>query len=94
MEAIRSPLLRRVLSDYRTRLEARFGPRLQQVRQFGSWARGEANEHSDVDVAVVVDDLTHEEWGEAVRMAAEIDLDEGTGLSPYAVSTAHFDALV
>lgn len=32
-----------------------YGRRLRRVVLFGSWARGEAHEHSDVDVIVVLD---------------------------------------
>src|SRR5687767_4501136 len=49
------PVLARALADYRTRLRARYGPRLADVRLFGPWARGEAHADSDVDVLVLID---------------------------------------
>ncbi len=45
-----------ILDELKAGLEAIYGPRLRQVILFGSYARGEAHEGSDIDVAVVLDD--------------------------------------
>ncbi len=45
------------LYDFRARVEAEFGDRLLDLRLYGSWARGEQHEESDVDVLVVVRDI-------------------------------------
>ena len=45
-------LVRRV-KDF---LVARYGNRIRQVILYGSCARGEQTEHSDVDILVIVDD--------------------------------------
>ena len=86
--------LRTSLRAYAEKLRARFPGRLRIVRLFGSWARGEAHEASDVDVAVVVEGLTRDEWRDAVALAVEIELGGGATLSPYVVSGEHFDLLV
>jgi predicted nucleotidyltransferase len=71
-----------VAIELRRRLEARFGPRLRQVRLFGSYARGAAHETSDVDLLVVVDDLTHSEKVEVSDLAVEASLGSGLTLAP------------
>jgi predicted nucleotidyltransferase len=76
------------------KLAARFAGRVRLVRVFGSWARGQAREDSDLDVAVVIEGLTHAEWNDAVGDAVEIELDGGASISPYVVSGEHFDLLV
>ena len=54
------------LEAYAERLRSRFGSRLHGIVLFGSWARGEAHEDSDVDVLVLVDRLTSiEAWDAA-----------------------------
>jgi len=63
------PALREALPAYRRRLEARFGVRLVSLRLFGSCARGDADDDSDADVAVVIDGLTEPERTEAVDAA-------------------------
>lgn len=89
-----SPLIRAALSSYRSSLEARFGSRLRRVCLFGSWARGAATEDSDVDIAVVVDDLSQQEWSDAVRLAADLEVSTGLPISPFVVSSERFASLV
>lgn len=72
----------------------RFGDRVREIVLFGSHARGEATEDSDVDVLVAIDDLSHEERLEVLDVAYAADsftagaADELVGLSPLAYSTA------
>jgi predicted nucleotidyltransferase len=63
--SLRPPLeaLRARLEALRARLRVTFGERLRDVRLFGSYARGEADEDSDVDVLIVIDELTNLEIG-------------------------------
>jgi len=86
--------LRSAIESYSRRLSLRFEGRLRFVRLFGSWARHEATEDSDIDVAVVVDGLTRDEWAEAISDAVEVELAGGPTLSPFVVSGEHFDLLV
>jgi predicted nucleotidyltransferase len=85
--------LREALAAYARHLAVRFGSRLRFVRLFGSWARAEAREDSDVDVAVVVEALTRNEWRDAVGDAVDVELATGVTLSPFVVSGEHFDLL-
>ena len=72
-------------------MRARFGPRLRFVRLFGSWARARAHEGSDIDLAVVVDDLTRAEWREVIGEIAAIEQELDVIIGPYVVSSSHFD---
>lgn len=49
--------LKPILAELKRGLQELYGERLRAVVLFGSQARGEATEHSDVDVAVVLDDF-------------------------------------
>src|SRR6266545_7499771 len=86
--------LRSALDKYAGQLEKRFGPRLRHVRLFGSWARGEAGPDSDVDVAVVVDDLSRAEWALAIDDAGDVEDATGVLLAPYVLSGSRFDFLL
>ncbi|MCC7045399.1 MAG: nucleotidyltransferase domain-containing protein [Alphaproteobacteria bacterium] len=44
-----------VLAAYRARLESIYGSRLRQLILFGSRARGDAREDSDIDLMIVLD---------------------------------------
>lgn len=85
--------LRPALERYSERLQAIFGPRLREIRLFGSYARGEANEDSDVDVLILVDDLTDRELGVVLEEVAPVVLETGLPLSPLPMSTERLDAL-
>jgi predicted nucleotidyltransferase len=87
------PDVEQSLARLRAALEARFGARLRAVRLFGSRARGEARPDSDVDVLVLVDDLTWAERHEVIDLATDLDLEHFVGLAPLAMSSAHFEHL-
>jgi len=74
--------LRSALAEYAERLRARFGERLIEVRLFGSFARGEAHEDSDVDVLVLVQGLTDLEIGLAAGDVAPVIAKTGLPLAP------------
>ena len=59
-----------LLSDIRTSLEAVYGPRLCGVYLYGSFARGDQDEESDVDLLVVLDDFNS--YGQEVDRTAEV----------------------
>ena len=79
--------LRPPLEAFAARLRSVFGDRLREVRLFGSYARGDADEDSDVDVLVVVDGLTNREVGIVAGEAAPVIVDTGLALAPLPMST-------
>ena len=94
MDAMTMPATVRVaLEAYRSRLSTIFGARLREIRLFGSFARGDANEESDIDVLVLIDDLSGLEAGQAMGEASHIIVETHLPLSPIAMSTEHFDSL-
>lgn len=80
---------REAVQELASRVRARFGTRTREVRLFGSHARGDAHEESDVDVLIVVDDLTESERRNVFDMAYEIDAGapDWVGLSPLPYAT-------
>ena len=84
------PVVASSLAELHRALVSRFGPRLREVVLFGSQARGSATDDSDVDVLVVVDDLTEGERREIFDLAYDIDSrsPEWVGLAPLPYSTA------
>jgi uncharacterized protein len=81
------PAVRRALEAYRDRLRPLFGDRLRDVRLFGSYARAEADEDSDVDVLVVIDALEDREIGVVAGEVMPIVLSSGLSLSPLPMAT-------
>jgi len=67
MEAIQFSAL---LATLKQRLVACYGSRLRGVYLFGSHARGEAGETSDVDVLIVLDEVTR--YGDEIERTGEL----------------------
>lgn len=87
------PALRSAVDVYAGRLRGIFGSRLRELRLFGSYARGEADEDSDVDVLVLVDGLADHEIGVVAAEAAYVLIETRVPLSPLPMSTAELERL-
>lgn len=85
------PIIAEALERLCVALRARFGQRLREVVLFGSRARGDASEDSDVDVLVVADDLDEADrlWIYDRAYDAGVDGDDFVSVSPLAYLTAH-----
>lgn len=81
------------IDDFCTRVRARFGGRVRQLALFGSRARGDANEDSDIDICVVIDGLGSQEKPEVYEVTGEILDHHGVVLSALVLSTEHHEHL-
>ncbi len=72
-------------------LRERYGAALVDVRLFGSCARGEMWEDSDVDVAVVLEHADGDTKRNVVDLAADIGLVHDVLLSPTVFDRATFE---
>jgi uncharacterized protein len=83
--------LRRFASSVRER----FAERVSEIVLFGSYARGDVHEESDVDVLVLIDGLAHPELREVIDLATKVKLssDPWVGLSPLVLSTEQANEL-
>jgi predicted nucleotidyltransferase len=86
--------LRPVLCGLQAELRALFGDRLHDVRLFGSYARGEATEDSDVDVLVLVDQLAPADVGIVSDVATRIALATGVALAALPMASERYAQLV
>lgn len=78
-----SERIRTLIGELKTGLQAIYGERLRGVYLYGSYARDEADEESDVDVLVILDDFEH--YGAEVNRTSEL----GASLSlQYGVSVS------
>jgi predicted nucleotidyltransferase len=72
----------RVVRELERRLRERFGSELRDVRLFGSYARGTANEDSDVDVFVLLDCLDYFRQRDVLNIAGELFAETDLLVSP------------
>lgn len=82
METPAAPLVRSVLARFAAELRRRLGPSVCDLRLFGSFARGQAWEESDVDVAVVLDCADWATRREVIDLATDAGLPYDLRTSP------------
>ena len=76
-----TPLERETLAHFAVRLRQFFGSRVRNVQLFGSKARGTATPDSDVDVLVIMDQLTWSDEKAIHALAAHLLLETGVDIS-------------
>ncbi|MBI3930037.1 MAG: nucleotidyltransferase domain-containing protein [Armatimonadetes bacterium] len=91
-----SALARRAAHMFKDRIEASQGPRIRSVRVFGSRARGDWNEGSDLDILVLVD---HRDPSlDRTILEASCSVEEELGftflISPRIMAQEHFEELL
>ena len=82
-----------ILREVRGQLEAIYGTRLVAMYLYGSYARGEAEDDSDIDVAVVLEGPPNfsEEWARTNAMWSAISLRENCLLADTYISREDFE---
>jgi type I restriction enzyme S subunit len=72
-----------ILKELKSRLASLYGERLKGVYLFGSYARNEADEESDVDVLIVLDQVENysHEISQTGLLISEISLKYGISVS-------------
>lgn len=81
------------LKELKHSLEDLLGPHEFQMVLFGSRARGDFNEESDVDVAILVSKLTRETKHRILDRIAEIELKYLLPISAFIISEDEFSQL-
>lgn len=76
-------VIRQLVRQLKARLSQVYGERLKGVYLFGSHARGEADEESDLDVLILLDrvDRYAEEINRRSALVAELSLQYGRSIS-------------
>ena len=85
MEILEQKQLSVVLNDFVNECRSVFSDKLSDVRLFGSYARGDYNDDSDIDVMVILDMSdagVRESRHDICRIAAMLDLKHGVTISP------------
>jgi len=93
-EKMSSAAIRDAVASYRARLEDELPGRVVRVTLFGSWARGDAHEDSDVDVLVVLAQATGRERARAIDAGGLVGLELGLVMAPLVLTQAEWDGLV
>jgi predicted nucleotidyltransferase len=78
----------RIIKEFKEKNEKLYGSRLKGIVLYGSWARGESTEHSDIDLAVILEGevIPGKEIDKMIDIITEIGLKYRTLISVYPVS--------
>jgi len=81
-----------ILAELRRRLEELYGERLERLVLFGSQARGDAEDGSDIDVLIVLKGTvdTGRELGHVSGITSELSLENSVVISSVVISAERF----
>lgn len=84
--------IKKVLEEFNAGVKKLYGNKLKEVILYGSWARGEATDDSDIDLLVVVktDIIPGEEIDRMIDIITDINLKYGVLLSVYPVGEKNY----
>lgn len=77
-----------ILNEVKRKISVLYGKRLRQIILYGSWARGDANDNSDIDLMIVLSGKVSpgKEIDRMIDIIYEIALKHDTLISIYPVS--------
>ena len=84
--------LKLILDEFKTELRRLYGDRLKDIILYGSYARGDARDESDIDVMVVLRDMVTpgREIDRMIDMITDLNLKYGVLLAVVPVSEEKF----
>jgi predicted nucleotidyltransferase len=87
--------IRDILKEFREELEKLYENRLKTIILYGSWARGEATEDSDIDVLIVLEGkvIPGKEIDRMIDIITEINLKHGVLISVYPISEDDYSTI-
>ena len=87
--------IKAVLKEFREEIEKLYGKRLKDIILYGSWARGEGNVDSDIDLVIILEGKVTpgKEIDRMIHIITEINLKYNVLLSVYPVSEKEYSTI-
>jgi predicted nucleotidyltransferase len=84
--------IKKPIEEFKRAIEKLYGERLRDVVLYGSWARGEATEESDIDLLVVLEGkvVPGLEIDRMIDIITDINLDHNVLISVYPISEENY----
>lgn len=90
-----NPVIEPIVREFKAALQALYGDRLNGVVLFGSYARGDYDEESDIDLMVLLNDERVDTIGEGFRLSEltmNLIIDYGKAISPLMVAAQKYES--
>ena len=87
--------IKKILKEFKEEIEKLYGKRLKAIILYGSWARGEAKDESDIDLLIVLEGkvIPGKEIDRMIDIITEINLKYGALISIYPVSEEDYSTV-
>jgi predicted nucleotidyltransferase len=84
-----------ILKEFREEVENLYENRLKSIILYGSWARGDATEDSDIDLLIILEGkvIPGKEIDKMIDIITEINLKHGVLISIYPVSEEDYSTI-
>jgi predicted nucleotidyltransferase len=92
---LRKSVVKGIIREFKEEIEKLYGERLKRVILYGSWARGDATEDSDIDLLIVLGGkvVPGREIDRMIDIITEINLKHDVLLSVYPVSEEDYSTV-
>jgi predicted nucleotidyltransferase len=81
---------KRAFEEFARAAQEALGERIHEIILYGSVARGDATEQSDVDILIVLD--SKDETGELFQLAFDVGLEYDVVITPHMQTKSYFDS--
>lgn len=87
--------IKEILKEFRGQIEELYGKRLKNIILYGSWARGDATEESDIDLLVVLNGkvVPGEEIDSMIDIITEVNLKYNVLISVHPISNKDYSII-
>jgi predicted nucleotidyltransferase len=84
-----------IIEEFKTRLRELYGKKLKNIILYGSWARGDAKEHSDIDLAVLLEGEVDpgREIDRMIEIITDLQMRYNTLISVYPISMKNYKSI-
>lgn len=87
--------IQNLLKDFARQVKRVYATRLHHILLYGSWARGEATEHSDIDLLIALEGAVNpgREIDRLIDIVTDLSLEYNTLISVYPISITNYATL-
>lgn len=82
------------LKQFIEKVKTKYNHQIEKIILFGSYARGEAKEESDIDVLIIINKENHKARSEIIGLAFDILLETWEYISPKVISKKDYKRLI